>query len=69
MKRVWHGKACLHMPKETRIKKTMERGAIQAKRNHGTGEGMWHSIPRKRPDELQRRRDCACLQFRNPWMM
>ncbi|MFQ7737000.1 MAG: hypothetical protein ACLRJC_05330 [Emergencia timonensis] len=57
------------MPKETRIKKTMERGAIQAKRNHGTGEEMWHSIPRKRPDELQRHRDCACLQFRNPWMM
>ena len=24
MKRVWHGKACLHMPKETRIKKTMK---------------------------------------------
>ena len=66
---MWCGKACLHMPKETRIKKAMERGEIQAKRNYGTGEEMWHPIPRKRPDELQRRRGCACFQFRNPWMM
>ena len=34
------------MPKEKWIKKAMERGAIQVKRNNDTGKEMWRPMPR-----------------------
>ena len=63
MKRVWYGKVFLYMPKEKWIKKAMERGAIQVKRNNDTGKEMWRPMPRKRPDEPQRRRDCVYFRI------
>ena len=45
--RVWYGKVFLYMPKEKWIKKAMERGAIQVKRNNDTGKEMWRPMPRK----------------------
>lgn len=47
MKRVWHGKVFLYVPKEKWIKKAMERNAIQVKRNNDTGKEMWRPMPRK----------------------
>lgn len=47
MKRVWNGKVFLYVPKEKWIKKAMEHGAIQVKRNKGTGKETWRPILRK----------------------
>jgi len=62
MKRVWYGKVFLYMPKEKWIKKAMERGAIQVKRNNDTGKEMWRPMPRK---DLMNRSDAEIVSTFN----
>ncbi len=62
MKRVWYGKVFLYMPKEKWIKKAMERGAIQVKRNNDTGKEMWRPMPRK---DLMNRNDAEIVSTFN----
>ena len=62
MKRVWYGKVFLYMPKEKWIKKAMERGAIQVKRNNDTGKEMWRPMPRK---DLMNRNDTEIVSTFN----
>ena len=62
MKRVWYGKVFLYMPKEKWIKKAMERGAIQVKRNPDTGKEMWRPMPRK---DLMNRSDVEIVSTFN----
>ena len=62
MKRVWYGKVFLYMPKEKWIKKAMERGAIQVKRNNDTGKEMWRPMPRK---DLMNRNDAEIVSAFN----
>lgn len=62
MKRVWYGKVFLYMPKENWIKKAMERGAIQVKRNNDTGKEIWRPMPRK---DLMNRNDAEIVSAFN----
>src|SRR5699024_6299309 len=62
MKRVWYGKVFLYIPKEKWIKKAMERGAIQVKRNNDTGKEMWRPMPRK---DLMNRNDAEIVSTFN----
>lgn len=62
MKRVWNGKVFLYVPKEKWIKKAMERGAIQVKRNKGTGKETWRPMPRK---DLMNRNDADIVSTFN----
>lgn len=62
MKRVWHGKVFLYVPKEKWIKKAMERNAIQVKRNNDTGKEMWRPMPRK---DLMNRNDAEIVTMFN----
>jgi len=50
------------MPKEKWIKKAMERGAIQVKRNNDTGKEMWRPMPRK---DLMNRSDAEIVSTFN----
>lgn len=56
------GKVFLYMPKEKWIKKAMERGAIQVKRNNDTGKEMWRPMPRK---DLMNRSDAEIVSTFN----
>ena len=47
MKNPWYGKVNLYMPKEKWIKKAMDKGAIQVKRDKATGRETWRPMPRK----------------------
>ena len=62
LQRVWYGKVQLYMPKEKWIKKAMERGAIQVKRNNDTGKEMWRPMPRK---DLMNRSDAEIVSTFN----
>jgi len=62
LQRVWYGKVFLYMPKEKWIKKAMERGAIQVKRNNDTGKEMWRPMPRK---DLMNRSDAEIVSTFN----
>ncbi len=62
MKRVWYGKVFLYMPKDKWIKKAMERGAIQVKRNNDTGKEMWRPMPRT---DLMNRNDAEIVSTFN----
>ena len=62
MKRVWNGKVFLYVPKEKWVKKAMERGAIQVKRNKGTGKETWRPMPRK---DLMNRKDADIVSTFN----
>ena len=46
LKNPWYGKVFLYMPKEKWIKKAMDKGAIQVKRDPITGKETWRPMPR-----------------------
>ena len=47
MKKPWYGKVFLYLPQEKWVKKAMDKGAIEVKRDRTTGKETWRPMPRR----------------------